>query len=130
MKIRNHWHSAQSQMVIYPTLTQARNQLGTPGVTKGFLRGSQIFKLCPIVFNYAQHIFPGGSNVFAGGSTPCAPIRFTGLLWLIHHPNHADRIFIRIFRRWLIKTAAGCIASVYCFFMLLLNFCIVVESKV
>ena len=28
--------------------TQARNQLGTPGGEKSFLRGAQIFKLCPI----------------------------------------------------------------------------------
>jgi len=27
---------------------QARNQLGTPGGAKSFLRGVQIFKLCPI----------------------------------------------------------------------------------
>jgi len=27
---------------------QARNQLGIPGGAKSFLRGAQIFKLCPI----------------------------------------------------------------------------------
>ena len=39
---------------------QARNQFGTPGGAKSFLRGAQIFELCPIVLNYLQHIFPGG----------------------------------------------------------------------
>ena len=35
------------------TAMQARNQLGTPGGAKSFLRRAQIF-------NYVQHIFPGG----------------------------------------------------------------------
>ena len=39
------------------TLRQARNQLGSLGV---FWEGRKFFKLCPIFFNYAQHIFPGG----------------------------------------------------------------------
>jgi len=37
---------------------QARNQLGTPGGAKSFLRGPKFFELCPIVLNYVQHIFP------------------------------------------------------------------------
>ena len=43
---------------------QARNQLGTPGGAKSFLRRAQIFKLFPIASNYVQHIFPGGANNF------------------------------------------------------------------
>jgi len=43
---------------------QARNQLGTPGGTKSFPRGAQIFLLCPIFLNYVQHIFPGGQKYF------------------------------------------------------------------
>jgi len=27
---------------------------------KSFLRGARLLKLCPIVVNYVQHIFPGG----------------------------------------------------------------------
>jgi len=53
--------------------TQARNQLGTPGGAKSFLRGAQMFwtTVCPIVFNHIQHIFPGGVKNFLGGySTP------------------------------------------------------------
>ena len=46
---------------------QARNQLGIPGVAKSFLRGPKFFKLCPIVFNYAQQIFPGEARSFVGG---------------------------------------------------------------
>jgi len=45
---------------------QACNELGTPGVAKSFLIEAQILKLCPIVFNYAQQIFPGGAKRFAG----------------------------------------------------------------
>jgi len=43
---------------------QARNQLGTPGGAKSFLRGGKFFKLCPIALKYVQHIFPGGGKVF------------------------------------------------------------------
>ena len=46
---------------------QARNQPGTPGGAKSFLRGAQIFVLCPIVLNYVQHIFPGVAKNFLGG---------------------------------------------------------------
>jgi len=43
---------------------QTRNQLGTTAVEKSL--GPKFFKLCPIVFNYAQQIFPGGAIRFAG----------------------------------------------------------------
>jgi len=43
---------------------QARNQLGTSGEAKSFLRGAKFFKLCPIFLNYVQHIFPGGRIIF------------------------------------------------------------------
>jgi len=46
---------------------QARNQLGTLGWQKCFLRGAQVFKLCPIVLNYVQQIFPVRAKL------PCAP---------------------------------------------------------
>jgi len=42
---------------------QARNQLGTPGGAKSFLRGAQIFWTMPTVLNHVQHIFPGGENI-------------------------------------------------------------------
>ena len=85
--------------------SQVRNQLGTPGGAKSFLRGAQIFKLCPIrpvtsmghqgwqrvfwkgpkffklcpiVFNYAQQIFPGGAKRFAVKASPPSPL-VTGL---------------------------------------------------
>ena len=57
------------------TNKQARNHLGTPGGVKSFLRGVQIFELCPIVLNHVQHIFPGGGENFssAGEAPSCAP---------------------------------------------------------
>ena len=46
---------------------QARNQLGTPGLAKSFLRGAQIFQtmsnsfqLCPKCFSRVQKRFAGG----------------------------------------------------------------------
>jgi len=30
----------------------------------------QIFKLCPIVSKYVQHIFPGRAKIFLGGASP------------------------------------------------------------
>jgi len=42
---------------------QTRNQIGTLGGTKSFLRGAQIFKLCPLVLNYVQRIFQGAKKV-------------------------------------------------------------------
>jgi len=84
---------------------QARNQLGTPSGAMSFLREDQIVELCPIrpvtslghqgwrrvfwegpkfstlcpiVFNYAQQIFPGGAKRFAGRLRPPFPL-VTGL---------------------------------------------------
>ena len=57
---------------------QARNQLGTPGVVKSFLRGAQILIICSIVFNYAQKIFPGGRKGLYGRLRPPFPL-VTGL---------------------------------------------------
>ena len=37
--------------------SQASDQLGTPDGAKSFLRWAKIFKLCPIVLNFVQHIF-------------------------------------------------------------------------
>jgi len=49
--------------------TQARNRLMTPGWAKSFLRGAQIFVLCPVVLNYVQHIFPRRLKNFLGGAS-------------------------------------------------------------
>jgi len=43
---------------------QARNQLGTPGGAKSFLRGAKCFKLCPIVSNCVEHNFRRGGEIF------------------------------------------------------------------
>jgi len=42
---------------------QIRNQLGTPGAATSFLRGAQIFKLCPTHFSM-------GSEKFSRGASP------------------------------------------------------------
>ena len=65
-------------LVSLPKCNQTRNQLETLRRAKSFLRGTKIFKLCPIVLSYVQHIFPGGRKNFLGGKVPCAPIP-TGL---------------------------------------------------
>jgi len=52
---------------------QIRNQLGTSGGAKSFPRGAQIFELCPIFFNYVQHIFSQGAKNILGGIRPPAP---------------------------------------------------------
>jgi len=49
---------------------QARNQLGTPGGEKSFLRGGQFFKLCPIVSKYVQDIFHVGTKFFLVEASP------------------------------------------------------------
>jgi len=49
---------------------QARNQLGTPGVAKSFVRGAQIFELCPIALKYVQHIFPRRPKNLSGTHAP------------------------------------------------------------
>jgi len=55
-------------------LTQARNQLGTPGVAKSFLIGAQVFsttsnsfQLCP------THFSRGGEKYCRWGEAPPAP---------------------------------------------------------
>ena len=45
--------------------------LGHQGWQRLFWEGPNIFKLCPVVFSYAQHIFPGGGkNILEGGILP------------------------------------------------------------
>jgi len=48
--------------------------LGHQAGRRVFWEGPKFFKLCPIVLNYIQHIFPGGA------SPSCAPL-VTGLIW-------------------------------------------------
>jgi len=59
---------------------QLRNRLGNPGEAKNFLRGAPIFKLFPIVLNYAQHIFPGGVRKNLRRFLPLCTPGVTGLL--------------------------------------------------
>jgi len=44
--------------------------LGPQGCRKVCWKGPKFFKLCLIVFNYAQQIFPGGRKVLQGGAIP------------------------------------------------------------
>jgi len=49
---------------------QARNQFGTPGGEKSFLRGDSFLKLCPMVSKYVQHNFPVGTKIFLWEASP------------------------------------------------------------
>jgi len=49
---------------------QARDQFGTPGGEKSFLRGDSFLKLCPMVSKYVQHNFPVGTKIFLGEASP------------------------------------------------------------
>ena len=49
---------------------QARNQFGTPGGEKSFLRGDSFSKLCPMVSKYVQHNFLVGTKIFLGKTSP------------------------------------------------------------
>jgi len=60
---------------------QVRNQLGTPEGRRVFWKGPKFFKLCPIVFNCVQHIFPLGAKYFLGGLRPPAPPLVVGLIF-------------------------------------------------
>jgi len=64
------------EKILHFTTAEARNQLGTLGGVKSVPKGVQFFKLCPIVLNYVQHIFPGGLKFSRGAS----PLLVTGLL--------------------------------------------------
>jgi len=48
---------------------QARNQLGTPGETKIFVRVSHIFELCSIVFWTMYKAFSRGDQKFCRGDS-------------------------------------------------------------
>jgi len=37
---------------------------------RAFWEGTKFFKLCPIILNYVQHIFPRGANNVVGGLRP------------------------------------------------------------
>jgi len=74
------WNARPSCRSAQHALKQARNELGTPGGAKVFWEVPKFFKLCPIVLNSAQHIFPGGDEKFSRGSSP--PL-VTGLLWTL-----------------------------------------------
>ena len=44
--------------------------VGHQGWWRVFWEGPEVFKLCPTVFNYAQHIYPGAQKIFRGQSLP------------------------------------------------------------
>ena len=66
-----HWTLASLWMQYKPWLvdTSTATSLGYQGWRKIFWEGR---KLCPIVFSYAQHIFPRRAKKFAGGESPPA----------------------------------------------------------
>jgi len=55
--------------------SQARNQLGTPGGAKIFLRGAQIFLTMSNSFKiYPTNFSRGAKNILGGASTPASPL--------------------------------------------------------
>ena len=80
---------------------QARNQLGTPGGPRSFWEGPKFFKLCPIILNYVQHIFPGGGKKFCrvDFARPAPPLvtglpiittKITGFFEKLFKPNRCE----------------------------------------
>jgi len=53
-------------------MSQDVTSLEHQGGRKVFWEVPKFFKLCPIVLNYAQHIFPGWRKIFWGLLPPCA----------------------------------------------------------
>ena len=67
-------------------VTQARNQLGTPGGAKCLPTGPTFFELCLIFLNYVQHILPGGAKNFLWGWPPdCGPVVTLQLIQLLKY---------------------------------------------
>ena len=68
------------RLCMYPRLGSSRpvTSLGHQGWRRVLWEGPKFFKLDPIVFNYAQHIFPGG-----GGEKFCFFGYGPGKLWSI-----------------------------------------------
>jgi len=56
-----------------------------------FWEGPKFFELCPIVLDYVQHIFPGGTKNFLGWLRPLVAPLVTGLL----APNTNNVAFYR-----------------------------------
>ena len=67
--------SMSISVAVLRPVTNLRHQ----GWRRVFWEGSKFFKLCPIIFNYAQQIFPGGTKRFAGGAKPPWTPLVTGL---------------------------------------------------
>jgi len=80
----------------------------TRGV-KSFLRGGQIFKLCPIVSKYVQHIFPVGAKMFPREASP--PL-VTGLWPVDFHTSQENKnllsYFIRILNSCVVSWIRSC----------------------
>ena len=65
-----HKRNFISQLIRCFRAEQARNQLGSPGGAKSFLRGAQIFWTVSNNFKRCQYIFPGGKKFSRGTSPP------------------------------------------------------------
>jgi len=53
-----------------PHTNRPVTSLGHQGWRRVLWEGPNFFKLCPIILNYVQHIFPGGRKIFHGGNGP------------------------------------------------------------
>ena len=69
MQVSQTWTQLHAVKHKIPSI-QARNQFGTLGGRRVFWEEPKFLKLCPIVLNYVQHIFPGEANIFLGWASP------------------------------------------------------------
>ena len=67
-----------STLEVLSVVTRPVTILVHHGWRRVFLEGPKFFKVCLIVFNYAQQIFPGVAKNFAEGAKPPSP-QVTGL---------------------------------------------------
>jgi len=73
-----YWYPWLLKILHYVTIQRPVTRLGRRR-DEEFSEGEKIFKLCPIVSKYVQHIFPGEAKIFLGVASP--PL-FTGLVML------------------------------------------------
>ena len=102
-KTTHCWKSQCIATFMVMPRNQARSQLRTAGGEKSFLRGPKFFKLCPMVLNNVQHIFPGGVKNSAGvlcllrsWLRACQESRRTGVLPLCPLKRGGNRVEVPV----------------------------------
>ena len=70
---RNFWGDESSHDDRHRLCLKKQPSLGHQGRRKVIWEWTNLFKLCAILLNNVQHIFPGGTKIFQGGLRPIAP---------------------------------------------------------